>query len=74
MRGPFGDFKKNLQKCLNAEKKAAQKFLFMGGTRTRPSAWQTSKNPPEIRSRSYLSVAASGSQLIKLIKAVTSLV
>ena len=46
----------------------------MGGTRTRPSAWQTSKYPQKIRSRSYISVAVSGSQLIKLIKSVTSLV
>ena len=47
----------------------------MGETRTRPSAWQTSKNPQKVRSRkSYISVAVSGSQLIKLIKSVTSLV
>ena len=47
----------------------------MGGTRTRPSAWQISKNPQNIRSRrSYISVAVSESQLIKLIKPVTLLV
>ena len=35
-----------------------------------PSARQTSKTPQ--KSRSYVSVAVSGSQLIKLIKSVTS--
>ena len=49
--------------------------MAKGGSRTRPSAWQTSKNPQKIRSRrSYISVAVSGSQLIKLIKSVISLV
>ena len=41
----------------------------------RPSTWQTSKNPQKTRSRrSYISVAVSRSQFIKLIKSVISLV
>ena len=37
---------KNLRKKSHkAEKNLHKKFLVMGGTRTRPSAWQTSKNP-----------------------------
>ena len=63
------------EKVSQSRKNLHKKFLVMGGTRTRPSVWQTSKNPPKIRSRrSYISVAVSGSQLIKLIKSVTSLV
>ena len=76
MKGkPFGD-KTNLRKKVSTPKNTCtKKFLVMGGTRTRPSAWQTSKNPPKNRSRkNYISVAVSGSQLIELIKSVTSLV
>ena len=45
--GPSGDSKKICEKSLTKPKKHAQKILVMGGTRTRPSAWQTSKNPPK---------------------------
>ena len=70
--GPFGDIKKFCG--LTKPKKKLHK-KFWSRARTRPSAWQTSKNPQKIRSRrSYISVAVSGSQLIKPIKSVTSLV
>ena len=74
MKGDPLETLKNIceKKSNKAEKDLHKKFLVMGGTRTRPSAWQTSKKLQKIRSRrSYISVAVSGSQLIK---SVTSLV
>ena len=56
--GPFGDIEKICKKKVTKQKILQKNFLVMGGTRTRPSAWQTSKNPQKIRSRrSYINMA-----------------
>ena len=42
-------FKKIAKKVSQSRKNLHEKFLVMSGTRTRLSAWQTSKNPPKIQ-------------------------
>ena len=69
---PFGDIKKMRKKVSQSRNNLHKKFLVKGGTRTHVLLLG---RPQKIRSkRSYINVAVSGSQLIKLIKSVTSLV
>ena len=71
--GPSGVIQKICEKKSHkAEISCTKKFGHGRDSNPRPSAWQTSKNPQKIRSkRSYIIVAVSGSQLLKLIKSVT---
>ena len=76
--GLFGDIKKFAKKSLRKPKKPAQKtFGQVRDSNPRPSAWQTSKKAvTSVPSSSRSSVAqfiVSASQLIKLIKSVSSL-
>ena len=46
MKGdPLETLKKFAKKRSQSKKNLHKKFFVMGGTRTRPSVWQTSKNP-----------------------------
>ena len=76
----LGDIKKVCEKKSHKAEITCTKNFGQGrDSNQRPSDWQTLKNPSYLTSmpsgsRSYTSVAVSGSQLIKLIKSVTSLV
>ena len=71
--GPFGDIKKMRKKSHKAEKTCKKNWP---SARLEPTSFCLAdlKNPQKIRSRSYTSVAVSGSHFVKLIKSVTSLV
>ena len=75
MEGSLGDVKKICEKKPQGREKTCTKnFGRRRDTNPRPSAWQTSKNLLKLYAKCSSLYAASGSQLMKLKKSVTSLV
>ena len=73
-RGAVATFKKICKKSHKAKKPAQKTFWSWAGLEPVLLLGRSQKILQKIKSRSYISVAVSGSQLMKLIKTVTSLV